>query len=199
MVLEPAYQPPAAQPISRGKMWLVFGLCAVIVLGHLADLALQREHWPYSNYPMWSFPSRGWEVKREMLRGVTDEPVPREIYITPNLIYPIPYWMVVVQMGRSTDLLKKGDARQAESVTQGLLTLYENRRKAHLHDGPPLKSIRLYQVTWLMNKDATEESKRNPIDTQLLYPPLSKEEKFAAVPAISTRLASEFGNDNSSD
>src|SRR5690349_11196547 len=68
-----APQGTPAQPMRRWRVWMVFGLLAFLVLGHLFEVVTQREHWPFSPYQMWSRPSLGWELNREMLRGVTDE------------------------------------------------------------------------------------------------------------------------------
>src|SRR4051794_21020357 len=75
---------PEPTPIRRSRVWVVYALLAVIVLPHLVEVALQREHSPFSPYQMWSKPSTGWEVNREMLRGVTDETQPREIALAPG-------------------------------------------------------------------------------------------------------------------
>src|SRR4051812_29239008 len=86
-------QPPAPRPMRRWRVWMVFGLLAFLVLGHGVEVVTQREHWPFSPYQMWSRPSRGWELNREMLRGVTDEREPREVALQPGQLYPIPYQM----------------------------------------------------------------------------------------------------------
>jgi hypothetical protein len=189
---------PAA-PMRRSRIWIVYALFAVIVGGHLVEVATQREHWPFSPYQMWSKPSVGWDVKREMLRGVTDEPTPREVSITPQQLYPIPYQMVVVNMQQANRAVKEGNTKQADTIIRGLLEHYNNRRAAGKHDGPPLKELRLYQITWKMDTDASEASLQNPTETKLLFPVLTDEQRAAAVPPIATKITKEFGEDGSSD
>jgi hypothetical protein len=187
-------------PASRMKprrIWLVYGLFAILVGGHLVEVVTQREHWPFSPYQMWSIPSRGWETNREMLRGVTDEPAPREVPVTPSQLYPIPYQMIVVNMQQAAKALKAGEPAKADAIIRGLLEQYEKRRAAKQHGGPPLKGLRLYQVTWKMDTDASEASKKNPTATVLLYPLLSDEQKAAAVPPVAQKIVTEFGDDNS--
>ncbi|MDB5295794.1 MAG: hypothetical protein JWO31_1777, partial [Phycisphaerales bacterium] len=203
-----------------------YGVLAVLVGGHLVEVATQREHWPFSPYQMWSVPSRSWDVSREMLRGVTDEPTPREVPLVPSQhFYPVQYQTVVVQLqhaarsvgemrkaeveaaelaaaGKPADAAKrKADAKRAEAdrIVGGLLKLYEARRATGGHAGPPLRAIRLYQVTWTMDKTASAASRANPTKTALLYPPLTDAERAAARPPVADRITSEYGNDSNSD
>ena len=64
---------------------------------------------------MWSRPSLGWEVNREMLRGVTDEPTPREVAHQPGQLYPIPYQMVVVNMQNAARAVRSGRPADAQN------------------------------------------------------------------------------------
>ena len=67
--------------MSRGRVWLVYAILAAIVGGHLVEIVTQREHWPFSPYPMWSMASTSWDLQDHRLYGVTDEPTPREILL----------------------------------------------------------------------------------------------------------------------
>src|SRR6476660_2865889 len=127
---------PSPPPLKRSRIWIVYVLLAVIVLPHLVEVALQREHWPFSPYQMWSKPSVGWEVNREMLRGVTDEDTPREVAITPQQLYPIPYQMVVVNMQNAKRAVQEGKKKEAETIIEGLLQHYNNRLAAGKFAGP---------------------------------------------------------------
>jgi hypothetical protein len=195
----PAGVAASSQPIRRSRIWIVYVLLAVIVLPHLAEVALQREHWPFSPYQMWSKPSTGWEVNREMLRGVTDEPQPREIALAPGQLAPIPYQMVVVNMQDAKRAVQKGDTALAKRLIDGLLLHYNNRVDSGKNPGPKLKELRLYQVAWKMDTDASAASKQNPIKTELLYPVMTPEQKAAALPPVATKITAEFGEDNNAD
>jgi hypothetical protein len=181
------------------RVWIVYTILAVIVCGHLFEVYTQHEHWPFSPYQMWSKPSVGWDVNREMLRGVTDEPTPREVSITPTQLYPIPYQMVVVNMQNAKRAVQEGRTSDAETIINGLLKHYNDRLSAGKFQGTKLKALRLYQVTWKMDTDASEASLQNPTDTKLLYPVLSDAEKATAVPPIATKITKEFGEDNNAD
>jgi hypothetical protein len=193
---------PGAVPpprVSQRSRWVVLGLLLVIVGGHLVEVVTQREHWPFSPYQMWSRPSLGWEVNREMLRGVTDEPTPREVPLAPGQLDPIPYQMVVVNLQTANKAVRNNDPAKAKRLIDGLLTHYNNRVAAGKNTGPKLKALRLYQVTWLMDTDASEASRQNPVRTELMFPALSADEKAAAVPPVATKITSEFGDDNNGD
>jgi hypothetical protein len=216
---------PGAVPAGPRRRWLVYVILAVIVVPHLYEVAVQKEHWPFSPYQMWSKPSVGWDVKREMLRGVTADG--REVPLTPKHLYPIPYQMVVVNMqhaskavsdmesatAESAKLAAKGDAAGAAEFTKtaerkkadadrivgGLLEHYTQRLEKKQHDGPPLMGIRLYQVTWGMDLNNVEASRANPKSTVMLYQgPAKAEPTLKAVP-VSTKITAEFGDDSNSD
>ena len=217
----------AAAGMRRPRVWLVYAMLFVIVAGHLVDMAVQREHWPFSHYPMWSIPAEGWEVKREMFRGVTDEPTPREVPVVPREhLYPIPHATVVVQMqhaARYVAEMRKAEAEaeklraagnpadaaaaaaaakkraDAERIVNGLREHYTAGRAAGKHAGPPLKEIRLYEVTWQMDTDASAASRQNPVRTRLLYPVLTDARRAAAQPPVADRITSEFGSDDNND
>lgn len=188
--------------MGRWRVWMVFGLLAFMVLGHLVEVVTQREHWPFSPYPMWSRPSLGWEINREMLRGVTDEPTPREVALQPGQLYPIPYQMVVVNMQNARQAAKgnkPGDAERAGRIIKGLLQHYNNRVAAGQNAGPKLKDLRLYVVTWKMDTDASPASKQNPVRTELVYPILTDAQRAAAEPPVAAKITSEYGDDNGTD
>lgn len=189
--------PPAGMKPSR--VWIVYAILAVLIAGHLFEVVTQHEHWPFSPYQMWSKPSLGWDVNREMLRGVTDEPTPREVAIGPGQLSPIPYQMVVVNMQTAKRAVQEGRPKDAEQIINGLLTHYNNRLAAGKFQGMKLKGLRLYQVTWKMDTDASEASLQNPSETKLLYPVLTDAEKATAIPPIATKITKEFGEDNNGD
>ena len=219
----PAAAVPPAAGMRPSRVWLVYAMLFVIIAGHLVDMAMRREHWPFSDYPMWSLPSHSWEVNREMLRGVTDEPTPREVPLVPSQhFHPIPYQTVVVQMqhaARYVGEMQKAEAEAAElraaatpaaaalaaaakkradadRIVGGLREHYASRRAAGKHAGPPLKEIRLYRVTWKMDADASPASRQNPVKTTLLYPVLTDAQRSAAQPPVADKITSEFASDD---
>src|SRR3954453_8657592 len=67
---------PATPPLKR---LAILGLCGFLVWGHLSDVVTGKEHWPFSNYPMYSGVYRSRTLKTVRLAWITDEPRPREM------------------------------------------------------------------------------------------------------------------------
>jgi hypothetical protein len=152
----------------RWRVWMVYGVLFVIVAGHLVEVVTQREHWPFSPYQMWSMASTSWDLTHYELRGVTDEPQPREIYLyEAQYLYPLPSRFMNLHLIEAAKEARKGKTSLQESVTKNTLAHYERRRQAGQHSGPPLKAIRLYRFDWTMNRDATNASQ--PDRKTLLY------------------------------
>ena len=152
----------------RWRVWVVYGVLFVIVGGHLVEVVTQREHWPFSPYQMWSTPSTSWDLTHFELRGVTDEPQPREIDLYESqYLYPLPSRFMNLHLIEAAKDTRKGKTSRQEAVTRNTLAHYEKRRNAGEHHGPPLKAIRLYQFDWTMDKDASNAKK--PDRVTLLY------------------------------
>ena len=103
--------PPPAPPrrMSSWRVGVVYGTLALIVGGHLYEIARQQEHWPFSNYPMWSRPITTPDLAHYRMVGLTDEPVPREVPLPRRYFEPMPSWFIdrhiaaAVQDGRAGD------------------------------------------------------------------------------------------------
>lgn len=140
----------------RWRVWLVLGLLFAIVGGHLVEVATQREHWPFSPYQMWSLANTSWEMKDQRLYGVTDEPAPREVLLEkPAYFAPLPSRFMRLHMLRGIKEAGQGKPAHLENITRDYLKRYDERRTAGLHNGPPLKGLRLYEFSWQTDKDAS--------------------------------------------
>ena len=42
--------------MSRRRLFVAYSAIALVVLGHLRDIVTDAEHWPFSPYPMYSYP-----------------------------------------------------------------------------------------------------------------------------------------------
>ena len=178
----PASAPAAPEPMRRWRVWLVYAVLFVIVAGHLIEVVTQRYHWPFSTYQMCSIHSTSWDLTHYELRGVTDEPTPREIDLFQSqYLYPLPSRFLNLHLIEAAKDAKKGKTSRQEAVTKNTLAHYERRRKAGEHHGPPLKAIRLYRFDWKMDKDATNA--KQPDRKTLLYD--------SADPSAATRAAEQ--------
>ena len=93
--------PPDARPVPKYKRWLVYGALAVLVGGHLGDIALRREHWPFSNYPMWSRASTVWKASDVRVHGVVAGGAGREVELTSAHITPLPRLQMTLAMRKA--------------------------------------------------------------------------------------------------
>lgn len=145
--------------MSRGRVWMVYAVFAAVVGGHLLEIVTQREHWPFSPYPMWSFASTSWDLQDHRLYGVTDEPSPREILLQkPEYFAPLPSRFMRLQMIHGLEEAKHGRPQRLDAITRDYLRRYEQRREAGLHHGPPLRGLRMYLYEWHMDRDASNRA-----------------------------------------
>jgi len=136
--------------MSKSRLFVVYGLGAIIIGGALSDLVRDTEHWPFSQYPMFSQT----EVTRtfSMLRlyGVLEQSPSVEVPLDNNL-YLQPF-----DNSRLPEALENAAKinRLDEAVTN-CLTRYEALRRAGRHNGPPLVGMRLYRLTWTLDPSAS--------------------------------------------
>jgi hypothetical protein len=152
-----------ATPMRPWRVRMVYAVVGVIVLGHLYEIARQREHWPFSNYPMWAQVTDKWELKNVDVVGVTDSADAAEVKLDdPAYFAPLPVYYQRLILGK---FARRQSTR--ERVFADYLRRYEQRRKAGLHHGPPLKGLRAYEVVWTM--DPTASNVRTPDRRAVLY------------------------------
>ena len=169
---EPATE-PTAQPMKPWRMWLVYAVVGVIVLGHLHEIVRQQEHWPFTNYEMWARVTRDWHVAEVVPVGITDEPEPREVVLLdPAYFAPMPLNYQRLNFRRAA-----GRANLRDRILEDYLRRYDHLRTTGRHDGPPLKGVRLYEWYWMMDRHAGNAA--SPERKTLLY----------QYPAASTRPA----------
>jgi hypothetical protein len=137
----------------RGKAYCVI---AIVVLGQLTAVALQRELWPFSHYPMYSGLQADWTFESHRLYGVLEggEEIPLETgsYFEPYEAYSI------------SEVLAKAapDREKLERELDSFLSWYENREAAH--GGPKLRSLRAYRVRYSLSKELDPRKRlRSPV------------------------------------
>lgn len=141
-------------------------LALFIVAGHGYDIWQQREHWPFSFYPMYGRVQKrrtlqilalyaivpndtpGAKKKWQMVRVTDGKYVPplNEVRIR-NILMAA--WGRDGATGRAQ--------RATEAVLRDYLNLYEARRLKQLHDGPPMLEARLCRMTWRVRNGATRQ------------------------------------------
>ena len=159
--------PPSPQPMRRWRLWLVNGIVAFLVLGHGMEIVRQKEHWPFSNYPMWARVSKEWHETQIVPVGLTEDDPQEEVKLTdPAYFAPMP---VYYQRLNFRSVAKKPNLR--DRVLRDYLDRYERRRAAGLHQGPPLKGVRLYELYWTMDRSASNVATPERKTLVYEYPP----------------------------
>jgi hypothetical protein len=152
--------PPVAR-MSGARMCLVSLLVVAIAAGQLCDTILDRDHWPFSSYPMFSRP-RQMVVQMKRLYGVTaNGEVP---IVVPRHLAPFHEARLMTafkRIGRRPDR----DAR-LRAALRWTLDRYEALRASGRHEGPALRGIRLYIVTWPIDPQAANRDA--PLRRQLV-------------------------------
>ncbi|MDB5293562.1 MAG: hypothetical protein JWL69_4803 [Phycisphaerales bacterium] len=127
-------------------MIVATSVVAAIFAGYAFSIITQRPHWPFHDYVMYSTLSEEPHYERLRVMGVTADG--REIpFADKAYIAPIPLFHLRLAF-MSADS-HKGDRIEAmQSLCRDTLQRYESRRLAGLHSGPPLHSLRVYEMQW---------------------------------------------------
>lgn len=151
----------AVLPMKRWRVWMVLTLIAFLIVGHAVDVFAKREDWPFSYYPMYARVEKKKRLEMYSLFGLLRAPGYRALarITDPKYVPPLGESRLrVILMGA----YRRGDQPQntedARQVMRDYLRLYESRRVAGLHDGPPMTEIYLYRLTWKLRPDGTPES-----------------------------------------
>ena len=143
-----------AASMSGGRFAVALALIAGTAGGSLYDIATDREHWPFSPYAMFSNVEREPTLDALRLYGVTREPAAREIpLLDSRLIQPFDQCRLSTALARTYH----NPARRPliAAMLLDALERYERLRSGGEHDGPPLEAVRLYDVRWTLDPNAT--------------------------------------------
>ena len=134
------------------RQWLVQSLMAVVVGGHLCDIATGSEHWPFSPYPMYSHVPR-WTMEVGRIMAVPAGGGAETIWRAPRFLAPFDQSRLL--QGLDT-LLRAGDRPRVTAALEDCLVRYERRRRAGEHDGPALHALRYYRMRWELDPAARD-------------------------------------------
>jgi hypothetical protein len=132
----------------RAFLNLVF---AVLIGGSLYDIATDQEHWPFSQYPMfstlWRTPTFSW------LRLFGVDASGREFALSANR-YIAPFDQSRLPKALRQIMDRPDGQRELQVALTDCLARYDALRTAHRHDGPPLAALRLYELVWTIEPNA---------------------------------------------
>jgi hypothetical protein len=131
--------------MSRSRFLIAHLLIAGVVGGSVYDIVMRTEHWPFSNYPMFSELYRTNVLRWPRLYGVT--PDGREVPIVSyQQLWPLDQSRLPI--GLRAIYSEPGSGARVREALLDVLRRYEERRVAGKHSGPELIGVRLYVVSW---------------------------------------------------
>ena len=140
--------------MSRTRLLIVNLLLLVILAGSLTDIALGREHWPFSPYPMYSRLELERKTSKVMLFGVPKDPseAPFPLQFR-QMIQPFERTRLNTAMAR---LARSPEAKEALcTAAKDVWRRYREGRRKGQHSGPELREVRVYEVHWHLLPDAS--------------------------------------------
>jgi hypothetical protein len=131
-------------PIARRRLLLAYAVIAIIVGCSLFDLITDTEHWPFSQYPMYSHTETSHSLTRIRLFGVTRDGIEIPLY---DIRYLQPFDNSRLQAA----LERAAKKNQLSEAARDCLIRYEALRRVGRHNGPQLQSVRVYRVHWVLD------------------------------------------------
>jgi GT2 family glycosyltransferase len=150
--------------MSARRLMGVHALLVLLIGGSAYDIVTGREHWPFSPYPMFSTIDTSPSLHTLVLRGVTNDPAPREIALRdPAFIAPFDQCRIITALSRVTSM---GDQPRLHAMLGDSLERYDAARQAGAVQTPALTAVRLYDATWALQSDAA--NREQPDSVQLV-------------------------------
>jgi hypothetical protein len=127
----------------------------LIIIGFIAgsayDIIADQEHWPFSQYPMfsasWSSPTFTWQ----RVFGVTADG--REFPLDANR-YVSPFDQSRLPKAFRQMMARKNSGPELRTALRDVMTRYETLRVDGRHEGPPVVGMRLYELEWTIDPQA---------------------------------------------
>jgi hypothetical protein len=131
--------------MSRVRLVFVHAVILTIIGGSMYDIVTRQEHWPFSNYPMFSTVHRERVLTWPRLYGVTADG--RELpLVRHDELFPLDQSRLPLGLRRIHQ--ETGAGPRLHAALADVLRRYEVRRAAGEHRGPELAGVRLYTVRW---------------------------------------------------
>ena len=131
--------------MTRTRRMFAHVLITGVILGSAYDIATRQEHWPFSDYPMFSAIHRAAVLEWPRLFGVTADGSEIAL-VSHEYLWPLDQSRLPI--GLRHIYATERNATRLHAALEDCLERYERRRIAGEHDGPALRGIRLYVVAW---------------------------------------------------
>ena len=145
--------------LARGRLLLAHAVIAIIFTASVYDIIKDRDHWPFSAYPMFSLIPKREPIRLLRLFGLTEGLDAHEVPLV-AAEYLNPFDDMRLQ-GRLALLTAPDRRPQLSEALRDCLSRYQARLREHRHDGPSLQGIRLYQLEWEFEPYATNSERPN--------------------------------------
>ena len=133
--------------MSTRRLLVAHLLILFVIAGSLYDIGTRQEHWPFSNYPMFSTVHRQPTLTWLRLFGVTAEN--REIaLLSYNQLWPLDQSRLPLGLRRIAG--EPDSSPRMQGVLTDVLVRYNARRAKGEIQGPELRAIRLYKLGWTL-------------------------------------------------
>lgn len=152
---------PDGLGMPKHRVYLLSVVTVLFVAGSFYDIITNQEHWPLSNYPMFSgnkAEKHGDGINALWLYGVAQEEPHQEIAMTNNSYFKPVSSSKLKKALRKANKKRNPEKRERElhGVVSDSLDRYEAGRQAGRHDGPPIQALRLYAMEWEIDDQAFE-------------------------------------------
>lgn len=147
-----AQEPTHSRRVSRWGLIFAHAVILFVLTGHIFSAYFEIELWPFSPYPMYSTVRTEYRVEDPVLYAVVDDAAGTEIPLR-----QIAYFAEDRARGQLLDTYEHiADAPQVQQALADLLARYEAERRGHGEAGPPVRAVRLYQMSWQLVAGADE-------------------------------------------
>ena len=137
--------------MTRTRLAVVYGVVAVLIGGHAFDILRDREHWPFSNYPMFA-ELGGYVMNSYRFTALTVDPATgstREVDFDPDWVPSLPQYRFGTVMREYLDS-PRADPVKLRHLLGDYLDTYDACRRAGLSRGPAISALRVYRVEVVM-------------------------------------------------
>lgn len=137
-------------------------LGVLIIVTQVAEIYVNRECWPFLVYSMYAAPQAP-EISWDRVYGIARDGREFQLYASP---YTPPF--TDVEVAYSLDyLLHRPEPARLDAALSGCYKLYLDARKLGRHHGPDLQALRIYRLTWHVEKSL--RNKEIPDSKQQMY------------------------------
>jgi hypothetical protein len=132
------------------RIWFVNALIACLIGASSYDIIRDSDHWPFSNYGMYSELQKSHTVSVLRLFGVTEGVVPHEFALM-DFETLQPFDQARMSAALETMAAARNRRELLSAALRDSMSRYEMLRRTGRHNKPPLHAIKLYRLAWQLD------------------------------------------------